>query len=83
MKKARIEEYCKNQIDLFREYILKKTKQQTIDMVFSPKGALFTHLYSDAMIELTKYGNHEIDIEGIFNNPDSPLRQALKIYKTW
>jgi len=69
-------------IQEFKQFIIEKTDRFTKEIKFS-EGALFISLYEGAMEELSCYDNWGITINDIFNNPDSPLRQVLQIFKTW
>ncbi len=65
----------------FKKCIEQKTNNFSKPMTFK-EGALFIDLYENAILELEDYEKGG-SIKDIFNNPDSQLRQAIMVYRTW
>ena len=78
----RIFEHQQQLLKDFTKFISIRTNNFKKRIEFN-EGAIFTNLYDGAMEELQKYHDWSLTEKMIFDNPESTLRQVLKIYKTW
>jgi len=77
-----LKKYHEKLIKDFEKFIIKRTDKYKKQIEFN-KGALFKDLYEGAISELQALNEWAINVNDIFTDPDSELKQALRVYRSW